>query len=241
LAHRLQLRRDTTTNWSSVNPILAEGELGFDTDTGQLKLGDGTTAWNDLDYYGLGLTADQIDDSASTNKFTTAAEKATWDGKQDALGYTAENSANKENTDITTDTTKYPTVNLLKTGLDAKSDTTHDHDGDYEASGAITTHAGVADAHHTRYVDSEARKAIPWDPSTNSPSLSNGTGESGELYVCISSGTVNFGAGNITFGIGDLVQYNGSTWNKVSRFTWGYDDPDPTEGNDTDFYIKLQA
>lgn len=45
------------------------------------------------------------------------------DSKQDALGYTAEDSANKENTTIDTSTTKYPTVGLLKTGLDAKQNT----------------------------------------------------------------------------------------------------------------------
>lgn len=39
---------------------------------------------------------------------------------QTALGFTPENSANKENTTIDTSTTKYPTVNLLKTGLDTK-------------------------------------------------------------------------------------------------------------------------
>ena len=42
--------------------------------------------------------------------------------KQDSLGFTPENIANKENVTIDTSTTKYPTVNLLKTGLDAKID-----------------------------------------------------------------------------------------------------------------------
>lgn len=43
--------------------------------------------------------------------------------KQNTIGYTPENVANKENVTIDTDTTKYPTVNLLKTGLDAKEPT----------------------------------------------------------------------------------------------------------------------
>jgi len=47
-----------------------------------------------------------------------------------------EDSANKENTTIDTSTTKYPTVNLLKTGLDGKSDTGHDHLGVYEPADA---------------------------------------------------------------------------------------------------------
>jgi hypothetical protein len=36
-----------------VNPTLAQGEMGFETDTKQFKIGDGTTAWGSLDYGGL--------------------------------------------------------------------------------------------------------------------------------------------------------------------------------------------
>lgn len=47
---RIQLRHDTAANWTSVNPILAEGEVGIETDTRKQKFGDGTTAWNNLAY-----------------------------------------------------------------------------------------------------------------------------------------------------------------------------------------------
>ena len=50
MADRIQIRRDTSTNWSNANPVLAEGELGLETDTNRLKAGDGTTAWNSLSY-----------------------------------------------------------------------------------------------------------------------------------------------------------------------------------------------
>jgi hypothetical protein len=46
----IKTRRDTAANWSSVNPILALGELGIEIDTKKLKSGDGTTAWNSLSY-----------------------------------------------------------------------------------------------------------------------------------------------------------------------------------------------
>ena len=48
---RIQVRRDIAINWSNVNPILASGEFGFETDTYSLKIGDGETAWNSLDYF----------------------------------------------------------------------------------------------------------------------------------------------------------------------------------------------
>ena len=47
---RVLQRRDTAANWSSANPVLAEGELGIITDTKGYKIGDGSTAWNDLEY-----------------------------------------------------------------------------------------------------------------------------------------------------------------------------------------------
>jgi len=49
--YRLALRRDTAANWTSANPVLAQGEPGFETDTDKLKIGDGTTAWSSLPYY----------------------------------------------------------------------------------------------------------------------------------------------------------------------------------------------
>jgi hypothetical protein len=44
------LRRGTSTEWAAKNPILAAGELGVDTTQSKIKLGDGITAWNSLDY-----------------------------------------------------------------------------------------------------------------------------------------------------------------------------------------------
>lgn len=53
MADRIQLRRDTATNWASVNPILADGEIGFEHDTGQFKIGDGITTYTALPYNGM--------------------------------------------------------------------------------------------------------------------------------------------------------------------------------------------
>lgn len=47
---RIRLRRDTAANWTAANPVLLNGEVGFETDTRKLKLGDGTTAWTSLLY-----------------------------------------------------------------------------------------------------------------------------------------------------------------------------------------------
>lgn len=47
---RIRLRRGTASGWASTNPILATGELGYESDTGKAKVGDGSTAWNSLGY-----------------------------------------------------------------------------------------------------------------------------------------------------------------------------------------------
>ena len=51
-----QLRRGTTSQWSTTNPVLAQGELAEDTTLYILKLGDGLTPWNSLPQYGIGPT-----------------------------------------------------------------------------------------------------------------------------------------------------------------------------------------
>lgn len=43
-------RQGTAAFWSSTNPILGEGERGWETDTNFEKTGDGTTPWNLLPY-----------------------------------------------------------------------------------------------------------------------------------------------------------------------------------------------
>ena len=43
-------RRDLSANWTSANPVLQLGEVGWETDTRKAKLGDGVTPWNDLLY-----------------------------------------------------------------------------------------------------------------------------------------------------------------------------------------------
>ena len=62
MATRIQLRRDTASTWAAANPVLAAGEPGISTDTGQIKIGDGSTTWNDLSYSLTGPTGPSGDD-----------------------------------------------------------------------------------------------------------------------------------------------------------------------------------
>ncbi len=50
MADIIQIRRDTSANWTSANPVMAQGELGIETNTNKVKAGDGSTAWSSLTY-----------------------------------------------------------------------------------------------------------------------------------------------------------------------------------------------
>ena len=45
-------RVDTKSNWAARDPILLPGEIGFETDTGNQKIGNGVESWTKLHYYG---------------------------------------------------------------------------------------------------------------------------------------------------------------------------------------------
>ena len=59
MATKIQLRRDTSANWQGTNPVLAQGEPGVELDTHKMKIGDGSTSWNDLAYAAGGGDTEQ--------------------------------------------------------------------------------------------------------------------------------------------------------------------------------------
>jgi hypothetical protein len=64
MAVRQQQRRGTAAQWTSANPILSPGEIGFETDTNKFKIGNGTTRWVSLVYFtadAAGALEDLID------------------------------------------------------------------------------------------------------------------------------------------------------------------------------------
>lgn len=72
----IQVRRDTAANWTSANPTLASGEIGFETDTGKLKIGNGSTAWSALSYANssVGGSENQVIYKDGTNTATGSAD-----------------------------------------------------------------------------------------------------------------------------------------------------------------------
>ena len=75
---RIQLRRDTSTRWREVNPILMEGEVGFETDTRLRKIGDGVNRWNDLEYLKAEGIVQEIGNSEDVSISQTTLSNATF-------------------------------------------------------------------------------------------------------------------------------------------------------------------
>jgi predicted transcriptional regulator len=81
MATRMQQRRGTATQWTTANPILSAGEIGFETDTGQFKMGDGITNWADLSYFkNLEDLGGSLDDYILLTEKGAANGVATLDG-----------------------------------------------------------------------------------------------------------------------------------------------------------------
>ena len=67
--YKIQMRRDTSINWTTNNPILNVGEFGYAIDTDELKIGNGTDNWNTIqiygNYYNSGNGIDIVNDNIS--------------------------------------------------------------------------------------------------------------------------------------------------------------------------------
>lgn len=182
---RIQLRRDSSANWTSYNPTLAEGEIGLELDTNKFKIGTGTTAWNDLDYasasinaiaplayaeeteeltlnYGSGLTSSS---GTLTVDFGTVSGKVV-QGDDSRLSDARTPTAHK--------TTHYTGGSDALTAADIGAATSgHNHSGTYEPSGtvssAITAHESASDPHPTYLTSTEGNAA--YDPLGTASSI----------------------------------------------------------------------
>jgi len=86
MATKIQVRRDTAANWTSANPTLSDGEIGYETDTGYMKIGDGTTAWSSLSYFTPGAV-----DGDNNTTYTISTAQAGSDANVTLTGSDATN------------------------------------------------------------------------------------------------------------------------------------------------------
>lgn len=83
---RVMARGDTAANWTAANPVLLLCELGYEENTGKLKFGDGSTAWNALPYFSS--AASYTDEQAQDAVGNILVDSATIDFTYDDAGNT---------------------------------------------------------------------------------------------------------------------------------------------------------
>lgn len=133
---KIKFRRDTAAAWTQANPTLAQGEPGFEYDTGLLKIGDGSTPWVDLDYSSGGGAGSLTD---SGDAVITAGSTAHWIATQ-----------RRNNEDTTPRGQRYDSQGNLYTLTQSGSD-----QGDvavitkYTAAGAVAWQRSFTDASAT--------------------------------------------------------------------------------------------
>jgi hypothetical protein len=154
MASKIQLRRDSSADWTTINPVLAEGEVGFETNTGKFKIGNGSSAWSALDYFL---------DSSDLSTYLTASSASTT--------YLTQASASTTYLTQTSASSTYPTIGTLNSGLVSASAAAVAYLVD-SAPGALDTLNELAAAINddssfaTTVTNALAAKA-PLSPSTN--------------------------------------------------------------------------
>jgi hypothetical protein len=148
----------------------------------------------------------------SSYRFVTDTEKSTWNGKQDALGFTPENVANKSTTTtLGTSDTLYPTQNAVKSYVDTtvnkfRAEFVFQPGG--TAGGNVYTSWGVL---HTQLVATAGNKIVFFDDRFSSPcvipsgeynftntTLSANIYNDVGAYVRVSSGVEFIGLGEVS-------------------------------------------
>lgn len=121
-----KLKRGTASRWAELNPILQQGEPGFVYDTNQLKIGDGSTPWNELPYLVPTEEINQLSELISNLNKDLDDLNLSINTIEEQLNGTGENSIDSKIDDKIKDFTEKitddGTINTIKELIDYVSD-----------------------------------------------------------------------------------------------------------------------
>lgn len=202
---QIQFRRDTAANWTSANPTLASGEIGFETDTRKAKIGDGSTAWNSLSY--------SIGGAAGTVTSITAGTGLTGGTITSSGTIAVDTSVTATLTGSQTLTNKTLTAPIITYSVNAQTGTTYT----FVASdaGAIVTASNSSSL--TYSIPTNA--SVPFAIGSQITVISIGTGLT--TINAVTSGTTSIFSTGATAAAPKLrAQYSSATAIKIATDTW---------------------
>ena len=201
MADLIQIRRDTAANWTSANPVLAQGELGAETDTSKIKIGNGSTAWTGLAYLidaGGYATLSAVQTFTGTKTFagTTSTLAVVLNDAAEVATVSATAATGTIAYDITTQSVLYYTSNASANwtvNFRASSGTS--------LNTAMTTGQSVtaaflvtqgATAYYNSAVQVDGSAVTPkWQGGT-APAAGNASGIDAYIYTIIKTGAATF-------------------------------------------------
>ena len=180
MTSRLQNRRDTAANWTTNNPTLAAGEIGYETDTGKFKIGTGSANWTSLGYTqngtvtsivaGTGLTGGTIT-STGTVAIATSQSDLVIKGFEEDVNVVASAATGTINLNVETASVWYYTSNATAN---------HTLNIRYSSGVSLNTALAVGDAITVVWMNTNGATAyypnvIQIDGTTVTPKIQGGT------------------------------------------------------------------
>lgn len=194
---------DTGEQGPQGNPTTVNGKTGATITLTKADIGLGNVPNTDA------TNPANITQSASY-RFVSDTEKAAWNGKQNALAYTPEDVALKQNSLATPDSSHYPTTQAVSSALSAKADLVNGKVPLSQINDAL-----IGNVHYKGLYNFGTGLITSDDTTLDGQPLPTATsGNVGWYFISADSGTLN----GIDFITGDWIISNGSYgWHKVDN------------------------
>ena len=231
---KIQNRGGEASTWTSVNPILAEREMGIETDELRIKFGDGVTEWNSLPYAGGGVnTLQEVLTAGSTyisSNFSNFLNISTINNSgyfnyatQSNVGSSGYGSSISSNIG-SFNASWISNIDDILRGVYADNYNIGLIEGNIGGSNRTTfklTPRVETGLTNITVPDLPAGDYAPtilvgeYNADTNTPTLANTDDDKiGQEWLVTNAGTVDFGAGDIELGVGDILSNDGSVYFK---------------------------
>ena len=233
----IKLRRDSAQNWTTINPVLHEGEAGVELETKKMKLGDGVTVWNSLPYVNVIPNADIT--GATHTKITYDSKGLVTGGEDITLSDVTDITASAEELNVLDGITASTEELNYVDGVTSNIQTQLDNRVNVKPDGTndLITNNKVADTYLPDYLFGQMIYAGGFVPSTavatlttnakkklgtqsDTITLTNDTtpitgyvANEGCYYICTADGTF----AGISLLTGDWLVSTGSAWTKVDN------------------------